>query len=83
MGSNQDNMGICGVKRNIYRTTGGYSHVIEEDAHGVRLDHIIISHAPPAYSITLNFKQADPVVLFAGIIFDPVPSESPWPKWVC
>ena len=28
-----DRMGIRGVKLNLYRTTGGYSHVIEEDAH--------------------------------------------------
>ena len=26
-------MGIRGVKLNLYRTTGGYLHVIEEDAH--------------------------------------------------
>ena len=28
-----DRMGIRGVKLNLYRTTGGYAHVIEEDAH--------------------------------------------------
>ena len=37
----------------------------------------------PWYSITLYFKQADLFVLFAGIIFHPVPSEPPWPKCVC
>ena len=28
-----DRMGIREVKLNLYRTTGGYSHVIEEDAY--------------------------------------------------
>jgi putative NADPH-quinone reductase len=31
-----DHMGIRSVKLNLYRTTGGYSHVIEENAHRVR-----------------------------------------------